>query len=426
MDVTTVMSSSARAIGVTFTMAAVGIILVRTGKLQVANKKTLATISMNVTIPALLFTNLLDCTQDWSTEACPDTMKFVKQGWPLLLLPLFNVLVGSMLGKLICCVTKPADNYRNAVVAAVAFGNSTGLPVTLIQVIRAAFSTTSELGAVNPNNFLSVYLITYPVIQWALGGYLMGSIGGTPTPDNRAQTAEEEDTASCTPGLTKDCEGAQLEEGKLTEGKLQEGKLTDTLVSEPEPEGTLAGLKQVFSAFMQPAVIASLLGIAVATTSGTSLDVRALLVDTRDRDDDRPLEFLYDGLYKVGQAAVPINMLILGIGLGTFNWQKLQRAPWVINLLVVFCKMVVMPAVGVASTLLLRKLIYVDEAMDASFYLVVMLVSATPTANNIVSMCELGGQDKEAMASCIFTQYLFALLLLGASICVMVQIASTY
>ena len=40
----------------------------------------------------------------------------------------------------------------------------------------------------------------------------------------------------------------------------------------------------------------------------------------------------------MGEAAVPINMLILGSSLASFNWQTLKEAPWCTNLSVVFAK----------------------------------------------------------------------------------------
>lgn len=119
-------------------------------------------------------------------------------------------------------------------------------------------------------------------------------------------------------------------------------------------------------------------------------------------------------------------MIILGFSIGNFDWSKLKSAPWMVNLMVVVCKMVLMPCVGICETLLLRKMITIDDAVDASFYLVVLIVTATPTANSIAVMAEFGGQDKEALATCIFTQYLFAPVLLAASITIFVDMVQTY
>ena len=75
------------------------------------------------------------------------------------------------------------------------------------------------------------------------------------------------------------------------------------------------------------------------------------------------------------------------------------------SLMVVFGKMVVMPAIGLATALGLRAMHYrIGSQVDASFYLVVMIVTCTPTANTCMVMAELAGQNKEAMGSAIFMQ----------------------
>merc|ERR1719491_2088211 len=57
--------------------------------------------------------------------------------------------------------------------ASIAFGNSTGLPITLLTVIHANFGSESALGIVDPTLFLSVYLVVYPVLQWGIGGMML-------------------------------------------------------------------------------------------------------------------------------------------------------------------------------------------------------------------------------------------------------------
>jgi hypothetical protein len=51
----------------------------------------------------------------------------------------------------------------------------------------------------------------------------------------------------------------------------------------------------VLSEALQPPVIGALLGLFVAAIR----PLRALFVDLRDRDDDAPLEWFYDGVYVV-------------------------------------------------------------------------------------------------------------------------------
>ena len=46
------------------------------------------------------------------------------------------------------------------------------------------------------------------------------------------------------------------------------------------------------------------------------------------------------------------------------------------------------------------------------FWLVILILTATPTANNIVVMCDLAGENRRAMSAAIFYQYCAAPLVL--------------
>ncbi|GMH87025.1 hypothetical protein TrVE_jg13488 [Triparma verrucosa] len=141
----------------------------------------------------------------------------------------------------------------------------------------------------------------------------------------------------------------------------------------------------------------------------------------------------------VGDAAVPINMFILGSSLyfsarGTgssgssgSSVREEEKLPLRTMFGIILGKLVIMPAIVVGTAMLLRyHILSIPEDIDASFYLVVMLVMATPTANNVMVMAELGGQSKEAMAMSIFSQYICAPVVLTASISVIVTIASGF
>jgi len=127
---------------------------------------------------------------------------------------------------------------------------------------------------------------------------------------------------------------------------------------------------------------------------------------------------------QVGQAAVPINMTILGINLSsTFQKKKKSKysgdkndentdkkgkmLPNQTMLAVVVGKMIVMPVIGIFSTWFLQRyyIVFPDE-IDATCYLVMMIVFITPTANSVMVMVELSGSSsKEGMARLIGWQY---------------------
>jgi len=55
-----------------------------------------------------------------------------------------------------------------------------------------------------------------------------------------------------------------------------------------------------------------------------------------------------------------------------------------------------------------RRLHYLSEVpmmVADPFWLVCLILTATPTANNIVVMCDLAGENRRAMSAAIFYQY---------------------
>jgi len=191
------------------------------------------------------------------------------------------------------------------------------------------------------------------------------------------------------------------------------------LTSQEESKGTrrtkfFTVLRRVFP----PPVIAALLGMAVAFAE----PVRGVLVDTRDRNGDAPLQWLFNGMAKIGAAAVPVNMLILGnsVAKGANSSISLRTA-----LAVAIAKMVIMPLLGLGLALVMKSVQLIPDGPDDSFYLVTMLVSATPTANNVMVMAELAGENKEGLGTCIFVQYVLCPFLLTFWLTVFVGVATS-
>mmetsp|Transcript_9239 Transcript_9239/g.23785 ORF Transcript_9239/g.23785 Transcript_9239/m.23785 type:complete len:421 (+) Transcript_9239:104-1366(+) len=387
---TSVLAACAQSLGTAAAMAGGGWAMSRLGLLSANTAKGLAKISMNLTIPCLLFSTVVDCSQLATSGAspCPPVHDKIQQGWPLLLLPLLNVAAGMLIGFLLTMLFRPPEDFRRAIIAAVAFGNSTGLPITLLSISYSSLGGHNVLGE-DPLTFLSVYLLIYPLLTWSVGGALMG-IG-------RAPRAQEPLPAPLSEPLLAD------------EGDPEGGP-------PPAPRGRRACTAAVrgwagraagaASAVLQPPVVASLAAIVVAASP-----LRGAFVPLPGSSGDgAPLQFLADAMQRLGAAAVPLNMLILGASLsrGT-DWKTL---PIGLNLSIAAGKMIAMPLVGMASAALLRRYL---PGRPASFYLVVVMETCTPSANNLMVMAELGDQNKRALATSIFTQYLLSPLLLTGS-----------
>lgn len=165
--------ASLRSIGTAITMAMTGYYLHRTDCIGAEGKRTLAVLSQQVTFPLFLFSKILYCNQDWSDQPCPDVTKSLADVWMLLFWPIYVVGVGLFVGVLVAKAANAPKHHFRSILAACAFGNSTGLPITLLNVIHSNFPSTSDLGRIDPTLFLSVFLLSYPILQWGLGGYLL-------------------------------------------------------------------------------------------------------------------------------------------------------------------------------------------------------------------------------------------------------------
>eukprot|EP00191_Tetraselmis_sp_GSL018_P013793 CAMPEP_0177580568 /NCGR_PEP_ID=MMETSP0419_2-20121207/1633_1 /TAXON_ID=582737 /ORGANISM="Tetraselmis sp., Strain GSL018" /LENGTH=412 /DNA_ID=CAMNT_0019069451 /DNA_START=389 /DNA_END=1628 /DNA_ORIENTATION=- len=363
---------------------------------------------MNLTIPCLLFSTVVDCDQNHSPAPCPRVEANIRNGWPLLLLPVVNVSVGLLIGFFNTCLFKPPQDFRRAATAAVAFGNSTGMPITLLSVIYNTLSSRAPLGSVDPVFYLSVYLLVYPVLTWGIGGVLMG-IGSTDQPANDGPPSRLEHYA---PGSdTGSLEAPLLERDPERGGKW--------CLDVSSLQAVMVRVRGFVSATFQPPVVASLIGMLIAVTPA-----RGIFVDVVTRNGDAPLQFLTDGIMRIGQAAVPINMLILGASLSKgADW---TTVPWSLNLSIAVSKLCVMPVVGVSMAFLLKAFLPEGTQVDAGFYLVVMIVTCTPTANNLMVMAELGSQNKHALGTCIFTQYMLSPLFLALSVWMAITIAMSH
>jgi predicted permease len=343
-------------------------------------------------------------------------------------------------------------NFHCASMAAVAFANSTGLPLTLIAIVYSSMPRDSGMGRVNPAIFISIYLTVYPVLQWGIGGWLLEP-PEEPSECVRTrnvmhgkrievpfETELRYELVSMRNGTFdgfKFGSPSSLEDSLVdTPGDLAENAIfsqigLDSELNDHPPApcpkrsivvDCLVVCDKVVSQLAQPAIIASLAGLTIALIPS----LHNVMTDVADRDGDAPLEWLFDGMYTMGQAAIPNNMILLGSTLS----QGVKSIPsdfrWGPNLAVAFGKMVVIPVIGIFSVLLLDSILYIKPQIKSSLYFAMLVVTSSPTANNINVMAEIGGINKDTMALCLLTQYVMAPVLLTFWVAVFLWFAKLF
>ena len=129
-----------------------------------------------------------------------------------------------------------------------------------------------------------------------------------------------------------------------------------------------------------------------------------------------PFSWVAKGVEMLGDAAVPVNLLLLGASL--CKGPVWSAVPKRLAFGIVFGRMVLMPLFGVGVAYIMYT--YLSPPLQGEwapqFFLASMVVTCTPTANNLMVMVHLSGGNRAGMSTAIFTQYCFAPILLTLSI----------
>ncbi|CAE7724309.1 unnamed protein product, partial [Symbiodinium necroappetens] len=318
-----ILLASLRAIGVAVTVIVAGILATRFKVLTPPEHSCMSKLSMKVAMPALVFSRILYCNQCADRADCPRCAPFseiIRSSWILFLLPLVVVGLGTSLGRAVAAVAEVPSDFRRGTICAVAFGNSTGMPVVLLTVVSQSMTAfgNGPIGHTDPLLHLPAYLMLYPVLQWGIGTWLL------------APTADEEITLTIPPP----CKGTLPRLCGAEEGFYYMGPA-----------------RQALEHALVPPVLAALAGLL----------------------------------------ALPLR----------------------VGMAITVCKMVVMPLL---MSLIVYGLIRLVDGKDPAMWLVALIVTCTPTANNVGIMAHLGGQKVESMATAIFIQYVFAPVLIAMSL----------
>jgi len=443
-----IMQTVLQAIGTSGCLAVAGAVAARRGLITDTGRKSMAELSMNLLMPLLLFTSTLDVRPGATYVPLSE---LIQQSYVLLIMPLLVVSSGMALGKLVAVVTPCPQDFNKACVGAVAFANSTGMSITLLQVISPTLLSQGVV-TVDPLKYLPVYLLLYPILQWTIGSYLFGLLGAPETKEDAEMGIPETNgprVASITrrrsnrslpeldfasdpdfypldgaPWRTSEevqaAGAAQREEESdgsplsTSEEESDEVRAIQTVVS-VVTKSTMRAMKAAsrFSCvkaalkFIRNGLVPPVIGCLCGLVASLILPLHCLFVDEISLKTSgvnaAPLAFAFTAMRTIGQASVPMNMLVLGSNLS--KGCDFKAIPISTNLGILFMKNLGQPALMALMIFVLSRLL---KCPDVGLWLVAMILSCTPTANNIMVMVELSGQNKAGVTTCIFTQYMAA------------------
>lgn len=440
VDILALTVASLKAVGQIAVMAAAGFVMTRIGVITNDVRKGLGELSMNLLLPCLMFSQVIYCNAiELKGQQCPNMAQTITSSAILFFWPLVVVGSGYILGRIAAIIMRVPANFRSAAAGSVAFGNSTGIPVVLLTALGPSLVEQGVLQG-SPLLFLPVYLVLSPLLQWTVGAYVFRggrqdeSKSGDATPTSSDTDSSNSEAAFARNRLSTVPVTRQIspmyDESELVVQRRQtmgvpppgvvgngfsaQAEVEDVLVPEdielPRKRDKLAKVvKKIFFMFVSPPVLATILGILVAFIR----PVQNQLIDLHDDTltTVHTLDWLYIGIRKMGESAVPVNLIMLGSNLSKgadFNAIPISTA-----VVLTLTKMWIQPALVAVWVFLCSRL------TGPSFrgqWLVALVVSLTPTANNIMVQVEVGGQDKAAMSTLIFVQYLMSPVLLTVSL----------
>lgn len=503
--------ASLRAVGCAATLAAAGLWLARNGHMSPSLSKGLSQLSVKLAIPALLFSSVVPGVSS----------ELLGYAWPLLLLPAVYLLLGLLIGALMLQLVQPPSNFRLSTVAACTFGNTTGIPVVLLSVLQQSLSRSVFADIADPLLFLSIELVTLPLLQWLVGLALLrywpssgsdsgsgfggggpwcgvcaccpfgsccdpccGVCGGGATDEDAHELvgATDEESISRSGEYTGSGEYPSVEgapaarpvDGRFATTSARSSSPrggsartpSDELLLDAQPAGrrpirrhhpgeestgfiSMMSLGEDQVVPVEEQSVLSLHQMELRTTQRRPL--REMLDGARKAvsvvcrvvgkllrrtfvpqvvgivagfavglfgrqlvlpPETAPLGWLFIGVSKLGAAAVPINLILLGAALSRTP-ERGQLPPLTVAGITVG-RMIFMPlcGLGVARLLSATHFAVIPYIVADPFWLVCLILTATPTANNIVVLCDLAGENRRAMSAAIFYQYCFAPLLL--------------
>jgi len=376
-----------KSVGVFLIVAFAGGLLAYARVVSQEVKKALAYLTATIAMPCLFFTSILGCPscRDGQSvcKSCDPVITKLMESAAVCVSPFVVVATGLVLGSALAVCLGVSGDSKRCCIACVAFGNSTGMPTMLLPVIFHFLRQTNLVSIEDPLPCLAAYLVLYAILQWTIGTWLFRvgkheEVAGSGNKSIMRQTSTNEYL-----GQDTDC-------AKNTDETNSLQRITAQII-----------FYQVF----QPCVVAIIAAIVVGSSPA-----RGLLVDTTGRGGAVILHWIFAGLKILGQAAVPLNVMLLGATLFEDANATISTPSLKMSLAIAFFKLIVLPAIvfGIASMTSQSLFSSLPQSTRNTIRLVILLCSCTPTANSILLMATASGHDTRPIASALLLEYILA------------------
>ena len=389
-------------------LASTGIYFHRAGFVE--TPQVLARYFQQIGLPCLFFAKIVFSRIKTNQEDDFGDDNFIRSAL-LFVWPIYVVMCGLFIGHILAfCAGLPAEQ-RKVLLVATSIGNSTSLPLILLTAMAAS---NEKMGAA-ADRVLSSFFVLYPLLQWGMGGTLLGLGELSPQKSNKRHKRNFTLTRSSSSSTISS--SSRNDEVVLDERIQMDIERPDCIVAtvidaEEASTNSKRRLKtgidnqlncfraSVQRAVRQPPVVGAFLASFVTLVPF----LQASLVEGS-------LKWLGQAIITIGNAAVPVSMAVLGVNLSIAFSSNCKIEEYINHDLVIAGatgKLLFMPLIGLSTIRVLH--FYLD--LDPGTAMAMSLLFCTPTASAVMVMTDLSPVlDKKTqmgMARMLALQYLVA------------------
>ncbi|KAK9721493.1 hypothetical protein K7432_003374 [Basidiobolus ranarum] len=404
MDVLKLVRASSEAIIQIAITCGAGVLLCRHGWLTPSYQKFLSALNLNFLTPCLLFVNV----------ASSISPSILVEYWPIPVYSLVFTIATVVITYISSFIFKFSKEERNFSQAATMFPNTNSLPIPLIQSLAGSSAAVLlQWHGNETSQQIEARGISYIVVFAILGNFLRFSYGIKLLKKPKelkeepeivkvveiSDTATEEKTVQSTfrystKELDSDVTVVELA-GKHDTDQLE---LDSVAVLESQQKSSWDKFKKILGAInkrLNPPLIATFVGLIV----GLINPVREALFG--ENPILRPLTRALDA---TGNSSIPLILLCLGAQLnGLFGkGQKIKRS----IMYVLAVRLLMMPLVAAGIVMATRRLFSLGE--DPLFLLTMMILGSSPTAINLINICQTEGYLEDQTAQLLLYAYVLA------------------
>ncbi|KAJ3347566.1 Protein M3 [Entophlyctis luteolus] len=399
----------------------IGVVMAKQNILKASGSKIIA----KVLNPCLLFANVLSGT----------TLSNSYEFGVMTLASMCHLAVGGVLGVAVMLITQPPVGFRYGTILAVTMANCGDVALAII--LSVGNGPPFQAGDGTFGVFLvSAYLCFTNLFFFSAGYSLFGedmkALAKTETfraslengsfqhaEDNSTEKVKINDMMGSTAVLSPsnfhsrdhliatqsdigvDAAGELATRQNTSDAAVKEPTNSVSSVSSASPTKwkkywksiirAVIGFQSVVSSLLSPANTATIIGLIFANI----VVIRNAFVSAGEGGSEPPLSFLLEAIQFLGNAAVPLGLMNLGAALGRLNVERF--IPFKIIFGISVCRLVIMPAIGIAFIeLLVSKGVIPADAKMLRF--VLMLEACMPTASSTVYFTQMWHPKGEANA----------------------------